>query len=334
MVKIRLISDLHFTGGINGPDCDKTYKQSGLYHYFGKKLQQETDCVTLIAGDILEGFNKHSDFFNSFFPNQHVIFVEGNHSVYIRDKYTIDEIKQELKKQFPITHCYYHYLENDWMWIPGCNNEVAVIGSTFYTDYQYNVFGDVNEYNAHQRSLNAMSLLYGLPMLEHKLAKRLSKKMILHENLFLARMRLNDFKWGNIYDNNLKRIRNLDPEDYLKMHNEAKLKIENAYNEILKFNPNAKIILMTHHCLSHKCIDKQYNKSKANASYVSKLDSWIDTMPNIKLVFSGHVHCRKDFKFGKNKTRYIINACGYIPYQEPFKPKKFNPNLIIDTNNL
>ena len=55
----------------------------------------------------------------------------------------------------------------------------------------------------------------------------------------------------------------------------------------------------------------------------------------ITLVISGHVHCRKDFVFGNNK-RYIINAMGYCAYGEPFKENdvKFNPNLIIDTDDL
>ena len=91
-------------------------------------------------------------------------------------------------------------------------------------------------------------------------------------------------------------------------------------------------------CANHFSKDEleiyEYVKSKINASYVSNLEDWIDTMPNIRLVLSGHVHCRKDLTIGKNNTRYIINACGYIPRNEPFKAPKFNPNLIIDTNNL
>ena len=53
MTKLRIISDLHYTQGINGPDYQKFYKQSGLWHYFGKKLQEPVD-YTLIAGDICE----------------------------------------------------------------------------------------------------------------------------------------------------------------------------------------------------------------------------------------------------------------------------------------
>jgi hypothetical protein len=57
-------------------------------------------------------------------------------------------------------------------------------------------------------------------------------------------------------------------------------------------------------------------------------------MPSIKLVISGHVHNRCDFTFGKNKTRYIVNPCGYIPYNEDKNDPSFNPNLIIDTEKL
>ena len=92
---------------------------------------------------------------------------------------------------------------------------------------------------------------------------------------------------------------------------------------------------MTHHCLSPKCISERYKKGLLNASYTSNLENWVDKqLPGVKLVISGHVHNRCDFTFGKRKVRYIVNPCGYIPYDEPFNEPKFNPNLIIDTSEL
>ena len=114
----------------------------------------------------------------------------------------------------------------------------------------------------------------------------------------------------------------------------AKKEVKRCYNEILAINSNAKIILMTHHCLSPKVISPKYKKGLLNASYCSDLEKWIDKMPNIRLVISGHVHNRCDFVFGKNNTRYIVNPCGYILHNEDKNDPPFNPNLIIDTVNL
>ena len=92
---------------------------------------------------------------------------------------------------------------------------------------------------------------------------------------------------------------------------------------------------MTHHCLSGKVISRKYKKGLMNASYTSDLEDWVDTkLPGVKLVISGHVHNRSDFTFGKRNVRYILNPCGYIRYNEPFNEPKFNPNLIINTQDL
>ena len=148
--------------------------------------------------------------------------------------------------------------------------------------------------------------------------------------MLVAKESLNDFKWGWETPS-----RNITPNLYLELHNKAKEEVKRCYNEILAINPKCKIILLTHHCLSPQCIDDTYKHHKANASYVSDLEDWVNEFDNIKLVISGHVHCRKDFVFGNNK-RYIINAMGYCAYGEPFKENdvKFNPNLIIDTDDL
>lgn len=327
MVKLRLISDVHYTDGINASKY-KTKTHSPFGHYFAKELAKEKDCITLIAGDIAEGSVRQKNFFETYFPNQTVIFTEGNHLVYDLQDSILPKIKKNLKKSFPIFSGNYHYLENDWMFIPGTNQEVAVIGSTFYTDYEYCNF-TVDEYNESQSAWDTWSILYGLPTQPTAPINHLTKTLIRKENMFRAGMYLNDFRWGRTSENE-----SLKPSDYLSYHKKAKKEIKRCYDQILEYGPNIKIILMTHHCLSPKCIDDKYVKSKINASYVSDLEDWIDTMPNIRLVLSGHVHCRKDLTIGKNNTRYIINACGYIPRNEPFKAPKFNPNLIIDTNDL
>jgi len=330
MVKCRIISDLHYTKGINGPDWNKTYKQSGLWHYFGKKFQEKAD-VTLIAGDICEGVEKHKEFLESFFKDQKVIFIDGNHIVYFTDEnYTkpiLLDLKHKLKEEFPKEHMFWHYLENDWMWIDYPN--VAIIGSTFYTDYKYCDL-TLEELNKKAYAWHIWSELYGLAS-DFKPYEKLNTKAIQIETMSEARSRLNDFKWGN--ENTYK---SLTPEYYLELHKLAKKEVKRCHDEILQINPNAKIILMTHHCLSPKCIDPKYKKGLLNASYTSNLENWIDSkLPGIKLIISGHVHNRNSFEFGKRKVKYILNPCGYIPYNEPFtKEWKFNPNLFIETDNL
>lgn len=101
--------------------------------------------------------------------------------------------------------------------------------------------------------------------------------------------------------------------------------LKKAYNEILSENPNAKIILMTHHPLTSKAINTQYANSDLNASFTSDLEKWINKFENIKLIISGHVHNTLDIK-SKDK-RYIINAFGYMMMYEY---EDFNSNLILE----
>lgn len=330
MVKLRIISDLHYTEGINGPDYGKSYEHSGLWYYFGKKLQKPVD-VTLIAGDITESVENHKTFLQSFFPNQKVIFIDGNHIVYhIEKDYRkpiLSKLKEELKKDFPEEHMFWHYLENNWMWIDYPN--VAIIGSTFYTDYKYCDL-TLEEVNEKAKAWYAWGCLYGLVTKKFEPYNKLDVKTIRFETMSNARARLNDFQWGNQSPR-----KGLSPEYYLKLHKLAKKEVKRCHDEILSKNPNAKIILMTHHCLSPQCICEKYKKGLTNASYTSDLEKWVDKeLPGVKLVISGHVHNRNDFTFGKRNVRYIINPCGYISYNEPFQGTKFDPNLIIDTENI
>ena len=328
MTKLRIISDLHYTPGINGPYSGYSYITSPFYEKYYAELQKEKDCITLIAGDIAAGINMHEEFLQCFFNQQKVIFIDGNHLVY---EYTKDnchpilsKLKKELKQKFPITHLFWHYLENDWCWI---DKNTAIIGSTFYTDYNYCDL-TLEEFNEKLKAWDVWTTLYGLPS-KYEPVEKLTRQIIRNETMAEAGSRMNDFKWGK--EN--KRFY-LSPEYYLKLHKKAKKEVKRCYDEILKINPNAKIILMTHHGLSPQIISEKYKKGLLNASYTSDLENWIGKMPNIKLVISGHVHNRCDFTFGKNKTRYIVNPCGYIPYNEDKNNPPFNPNLIIDTEKL
>lgn len=329
MTKIRIISDIHYTSRINGPDFNDPINTSLFYKKYYKDLQKDTDCVNLIAGDIAAGIDKHKEFLEGFFPNQKVIFIDGNHICY---EYTKDnkhpilsELKKELKQEFPITHLFWRYLENDWCWI---DENTAIIGSTFYTDYNYCDL-TLEEFNEKLKAWDVWTTLYGLPS-KYAPVEKLTKQIIRNETMAEAGSRMNDFKWGK--ENNRFY---LSPEYYLKLHKLAKKEVKRCHDEILKINPKAKIILMTHHCLSPQCISEKYKKGLLNASYTSDLEKWIDvTLPAVKLVISGHVHNRCDFTFGKRNIRYITNPCGYISYEEDENEPKFNINLFVETDDL
>ncbi|MBR4617890.1 MAG: hypothetical protein IKO49_01075, partial [Bacilli bacterium] len=261
MTKIRIISDIHYTSRINGPDFNDPINTSLFYKKYYKDLQKDTDCVNLIAGDIAAGIDKHKEFLEVFFPNQRVIFTDGNHICY---EYTKDnkhpilsELKKELKQEFPITHLFWRYLENDWCWI---DENTAVIGSTFYTDYNYCDL-TLEEFNEKLKSWDLWTRLYGLPS-KYEPVEKLTKQIIRNETMAEAGSRMNDFKWGK--ENNRFY---LSPEYYLKLHKLAKKEVKRCHDEILKINPKAKIILMTHHCLSPQCISEKYKKGLLNASY-------------------------------------------------------------------
>lgn len=292
MVKLRIISDLHYDTGINR-------------ELFNEKFKKSKDTITLIAGDLASSVELSQEFLEKYFKNQQVIFIGGNHMVYQKGMKTIYEINEDYKKAFPITHAYWKYLSNDWIWIPGTDNQVAIIGSIFFTDYEYSNWTS-ESFNEQQRTWN------------------------IRENQLIAQGSLNDFVWGYEAPG-----QHLTPYTYRELHLEAKKEVLKCYKEIIKQNPDAKVILMTHHCLSSKCIDDEYINSRSNVSYVSELENWLcEEMPNLRLVISGHVHCRKDFTFGKDNKRYVINAFGYIPHNEPAKKIPFNANFIIRTNKL
>lgn len=326
-MKIKIMSDLHYNGGLNGVENDN-FSESLLYKYFGHDLITN-NCIVLLAGDITSGVQNHKRFLKSFFPNCKVIFIDGNHVCYEARKPILAHLKKELKSEFPKNDSQYTYLDNDWVWLDDSKKDIAVIGSTLYTDYEYSDL-TLDEFNNHCKSYHLWQMAYGLTDKEFKPHKKLTKKLIREESLLTASLKLNDFLWGNE-----DVFKSLSPEYYLKLHKTAKKEIKRCHDEILSINANATIILMTHHCLSPRCIDEKYRKNIINSSYTSDLEKWVDEkLPNVKLVISGHVHNRCDFVFGERNIRYITNPCGYIPSEEHTMGIPFNPNFIVETNNL
>lgn len=85
-----------------------------------------------------------------------------------------------------------------------------------------------------------------------------------------------------------------------------------------------KIVVLTHHCPSIKCISPYYRSSDSNHAYASNLEDFIKNHGNIVLWVCGHSHSQCDFKI--DGCRVIMNCRGYVKYGED---KKFNPNKTI-----
>lgn len=188
-------------------------------------------------------------------------------------------------------HNEYYCLEDDYLKL---DDDTYIIGMTLYTDYSYPSNSNVEA------------------------------------NMHLAEYYMNDFYYGKVLDNLKKR--SITAKDYIDIHQNSKHCIQELYSKIISENPNAKIILMTHHCLHPDCIDIKYKGSILNSAFITDLSDWIDTnFPQIRLIVSGHVHNSKQFTFGKNNIKYIVNPYGYVYADET---KDFTPNLIIDTKDL
>lgn len=85
-----------------------------------------------------------------------------------------------------------------------------------------------------------------------------------------------------------------------------------------------KIVVLTHHCPSPKCISPYYRSGDSNQGYASNLEDFIRNHGNIVLWVCGHSHHQCDFKI--DGCRIIMNCRGYVRYGED---KNFNPNKII-----
>ena len=151
---------------------------------------------------------------------------------------------------------------------------------------------------------------------------------------------MNDFnygrcekRWPRLNDSDSQCDGRLVPEYYYEHHKNA----FDAITKTIEENPSKDIIVMTHHCMSPKCIDDAYDHESLNASYVSNKEDWIIAHPNIKCICSGHIHARKSFKVGN--ALYVMNALGYCSehYKEwsdeanSYVP--WTPECIIDTSS-
>ena len=308
-MKIRLLSDLHIDVNHNYP---LTLPDDGVFTLIGGDICGTVDdTIKWIHDNVKQG-----------------AFCAGNHIVYNPEvkngvKIPIEDLKEKLHKEFPLDADVTFMDDDVGVITKQLTDKVLLIADVMYTDYHLKIPG-VNP------------------------SGNVKKNMGLSEPKFSKGSYLNDFcygftrkemykkepwdKSGGLTYGSPKGMWYLRPKYYRNHHNRVWRKIV----EIVEANPDKEIILMTHHCLSKKCISEDYVNDSLNASYVSDKDAWIEKHPNIKLILSGHVHHRAQFKVGE--TLYVLNPLGYCRdtlYQknpDTNENEMWTPNLFIDTD--
>lgn len=132
-------------------------------------------------------------------------------------------------------------------------------------------------------------------------------------NLINSGLCLNDFRFGLVGD----KLKPLIPQDYADWFKES----FNYIKSIVENNPNKEIVIITHHCPSPRCISSEHKNSNINSSFVSDLESFIETHDNIKCWICGHVHNQVEEKI--NNCLLVCNPLGYMKRNE-------NPNWTIN----
>jgi predicted phosphohydrolase len=88
-----------------------------------------------------------------------------------------------------------------------------------------------------------------------------------------------------------------------------------------------KIIMLSHHLPSFKCVVDKYKGSDINYAFASNLDHIIENNSNIKYWFYGHTHFTTQLTI--NNTICASNPCGY-KYNSGIENKYYNSELIFD----
>lgn len=299
-MKIRLISDLHI-------DINERYPLD--LHENGSN-----DVFTLIAGDV-SGYPKMTIEWIKHNVHQGA-FICGNHDAY-DSMYTIEDIKDMYHREFP-ENGNVAFFDND---VGAISKEIAdgilLVADVMYTDY-------------------ALPIRPDNPKGDERVNMDLADPYVSRN-----RSGMNDFNYGrckkaigeHAFEMLEPGVFRLTPENYLAHHRRAFAKITKTIEQ----NKDKQIILMAHHGLSPQCLDSNYDAGNLAASYVSDKESWIKDHPNIKLVFSGHIHCRKIFNVGS--TLYAMNSCGYCRRHlkqidaKTGKMESWTPDCFLDTSN-
>ena len=330
-MKIRFISDLHYFLNVDSDPSE-----------FTAILQKKQPAdVTLIAGDGSACLEEMGCLLNTYFYGEKVIFVNGNHAVYFRPGKPIEDIIQEYKDTFSGT---WKFLENDYVWL---NDDIAVIGCTGWTDFLWDFktksqyIKEVNQEKAYRAKHTDMEDLFDSskrvpiiysdylpedPAKEYDESHMGDKKSYRERRMRTAWRGMNDYNYGYVKFRGGQR--KMTPKDTYKWHRQSLKEIKRCYNEIVAKNPNATIILMTHHPFLTDCITPAYQTNELNCAFVSDHKRWLKQFPNIKYLHCGHVHSRLFKKvIGK---QVVCNPMGYCYYGEHDLGTPFDINCILE----
>ena len=293
-MKIRIFSDIHI-------DVNQGFPFS----------LKDKETFTLIPGDISGNVKGSAKWIRENIHNG--MFVAGNHDPAYNDLgWTIKKQKQYLAEKFPIDGDVTFLDEQVGAMskqIPDTN--ILVIGSTLYTDYAY---ADATMKRRVSESKSWKEVAYDMNV----------DDPIVAANLYMASRGLNDFRWGHVEGDFGDKQRTVRPMDYLSWFNITFDRIQELVNQ----NHDKDIIVMTHHCPTPKCISEQYIGNDMNASYVSDLEEFITSHPNIRAWVCGHVHSQTITTVGENGQLIVCNPRGY---ERNFEADCWNPNTFIDT---
>ena len=148
----------------------------------------------------------------------------------------------------------------------------------------------------------------------------------------IAKRSMNDFRCGRMPEINpvTNEYRYMTPDDCEAMHWDSIREIKRCYNQIMLKNPNAKVILMTHHPFVTVCESAKYKGDALNAAFISDHDNWLKRFKGIKYYHCGHVHSRC---FSNIDDKEIIcNPMGYLAYYEDRVEPAFDINYIKEIN--
>lgn len=330
-MKIRFISDIH--AGLN-----MTYSPTEFVDIMKSK---ESADVTLIAGDMDADIEEAKIFLDQYFKDEKVVFVGGNHIVYNTRNKPLSILLNEYKKTF---NSQWKFLENDYIWL---NKDIAVIGCIGWTDF---LFGHQTKsqyikqiekekaYREKHKETNSllgdgkkvpiyyMGILPDNPAQEYDELDMGNKDSYRGRRMKDAVRNMNDYNCGKVIRNG--EIDYLRPMDTYEMHKKSLKAIKKCYKEIVAKNPNATVILITHHPFSKKCESAKYKNDPLNAAFISDHDNWLKGFKNIKYHHCGHVHSRCFKKAGD--INIICNPMGYLAYYENIQDKPFDINYILE----
>ena len=288
-MKFRVLSDLHL-------DVNKDYdffipkNQQGMFTV----LAGDTSGDPLVTRQWIEGNLKEG------------VFVSGNHLVYNHREKGVDELRAELAwehgKDDPMTYL-------DALLGEPCvvkeKEGILFVGSALYTNFLLPYKWD---YEDEERQDGPPS----------EKGNELTKV----RNGQRSEMRMNDYHWGRVADDG--GLRQMRYTDYLKWFDKSFA----AIKKVVEDNPDKEIVVVTHFCPSPKCIDEGYLDSDVNSSYVSNLEEFITSHPNIKCWCCGHVHHQDSFKVGD--CLVVMNPRGYVRRLED---RDFDRRLYVDTSD-